>query len=398
MTVSVSKPALNLREELSALKKPSGIKGEELLRANNASDVYGVIGQNKNMIINGAMNIAQRGTSQALASGQNGYYTVDRFGHQNGGFTGVMTVTYSQVADGPPGFDYSAKMAIGATAHTGALSATSYAGWYQVIEGYDCQRLGWGTTNAKPLTISFWVKSSVAGNYPHVGIRYDSTSGTASNFFNFSINAANAWEYKTVTIPASPYLLSNKTNGGGIQVHINPLAGVGSAGTPIPGAWALANCLGTQAHVNSLAWIGVPNATFQITGVQAEVGAVATPFEYRPHQQELALCQRYYWTTGSSPTSYAHFCTAYFASTTSVEGTIQYPQTMRAVPTITFSATNTFMADGASSLTPSAIQGYFATPTTARIQLTVTGGTAGQGTAIGSQGGGAAQIYYSAEL
>jgi hypothetical protein len=294
MTVSVSKPPLNLREELSALKKPSGIKGEELLRANTASDVYGVIGQNKNMIINGAMNIAQRGTSQALASGQSGHYTVDRFGHQNGGFTGAMTVTYSQVADGPPGFDYSAKMALGASVHTGALSATSYAGWYQVIEGYDCQRLGWGTTNAKPLTISFWVKSSVAGNYPHVGIRYDSTSGTASNFFNFSINAANAWEYKTVTIPASPYLLSNKTNGGGIQVHINPLAGVGSAGTPIPGAWALANCLGTQAHVNSLAWIGVPNATFQITGVQAEVGAVATPFEYRSHQQELALCQRYY--------------------------------------------------------------------------------------------------------
>jgi hypothetical protein len=129
-----------------------------------------------------------------------------------------------------------------------------------------------------------------------------------------------------------------------------------------------------------------------------EIGTVATPFEHRPYNMELYTAQRYYWQATASPTSYAHFAPGCFSGASSLEATLQYPQTMRTNPSITFSAASTFLADGAGSFVLSAIQGYFTTPTHARIQGTVSGATAGQGTHLGSGGGGAAAIYVSAEI
>jgi hypothetical protein len=366
MTVTVTKPQATLRELLAGLKKKTGLFGEQVIRAETAADFYSVIGNNRNIVINGAMNIAQRSTSVTLGGGQSGHFTVDRFGHQNGGFNG--NVIYSQVADGPPGFDYSAKMTVN-TAHSGGFSPTTYAGWYYGAEGYDCQRLGWGANNPKPLTISFWVKSSIAGNYPHVGIRYDSTSGTASSFFNFAINSANIWEYKTVTIPASPYSITQKTNGGGIQLHINTLAGVGGAGTPSQGPWVLANCLGTNAQVNNGIWITTANATFQITGVQMEVGSVATPFEYKTYQEELALCQRYYeeyifpGTNGYNDIVFqataGNFC----------RGSIPYKVTKRAAPSIALVGTLVAYNSTDNVATPVSLNLTLGSTTNASIRL-----------------------------
>lgn len=348
MTVSVSKPSLNLREELSALKKPSGIKGEELLRSNSISDVYGVIGQNRNIVINGAMEIAQRSTSvSGLLSGNSGYYTIDRFAVQNGG-NGTFRITYDQASDAPPGFTKSAKLTV-TTPLTGANSPTSYCGFFYVAEGYDCNRLGWGSSNPKPLTISFWVKASVVGTYTHVGVRVDTVSGTYSCFTNIDINAANVWEYKTVTIPGLSVALSNKTNGVAVQLHFNTFAGVGGAGTASNLVWQNVNALGTGAYVNDTRWIGTSGATFQITGVQAEVGSVATPFEYRSYQQELAMCHRYFLY---APTP------AFVVNTGNVFTSFQFPVPMRAAPTLTVTPTSGTATLGSPS---SGVYGFHAT-------------------------------------
>jgi hypothetical protein len=248
----------------------------------------------RNIVINGAMEIAQRGTSvTGLMSGNSSYYTLDRFMIQNGG-SGTFRTSFEQVSDAPSGFNKSAKITV-TTPLSGALSATSYCGLLYQPEGYDVARLGWGTSAAKPLTISFWVKSSVVGRYIHVGIRMDTAGGTYSCFANIDINVANTWEYKTVTIPGfTTSTLTNLTNGSALQIHFNTFAGVSGLGTTSSLVWQQINALGTNEFVNDTRWIGTNGSTFQITGVQAEVGSVATPFEYRPFGMELAMCQRYY--------------------------------------------------------------------------------------------------------
>jgi hypothetical protein len=302
----------------------------------------GVTSSFRNIVINGAMEVAQRATSvTGLQSGNSNYYVIDRFGIQNGG-SGTFRITYDQSTDAAPGFSKSAKLTV-TTPLTGGTSPTSYCGWYYVVEGYDCARLGWGSTNAKPLTISFWVKSSVAGRYAHVGLRVDTAAnGTYSCFTNIDINTANTWEYKTVTIPALPsgISLASTTNGAGIQIHINTFAGVGSVGTPTNLVWANINALGTNAYVNDTRWIGTNGATFQITGVQAEVGTQATPFEYRPLAIEQLLCYRYHYREVAGTFDYTSFLNGSGAFAY-LYVTGRFPVPMRTAPSVTFSTDST---------------------------------------------------------
>jgi hypothetical protein len=275
----------------------------------------------KNRIINGAMVIDQRNAGASVTQTTSAPYTLDRwyaFGSVNSKFTvqqDAGTVT-------PPA---------GFTDYLGATSSSAYSvgsseqyNIAQVIEGFNIADLGWGTANAKTVTLSFWVRSSLTGTFGG-SLR---NVGTAYSYpFSYTISSANTWEYETITIAGSTAGTWGSTNGVGIYVNFSMGAGSTLSGTA--GSWS-ANNFTSSTGATSV--VGTNGATFYITGVQLEVGSTATSFDYRPYGTELALCQRYYFDVGGYAYSTASIGgTAY--STTWCYGLVQSPVTMRAMPT-----------------------------------------------------------------
>jgi len=269
----------------------------------------------RNRIINGAMTIDQR---NAGASGTATGYTVDRWVF---GATLSTKGTWQQDAGAvtPP---------VGFTDYLGFTSNSAYTpltgdvfSFYQVIEGYNIADLGWGTANAKTVTVSFWVRSSLTGTF---GGALSNT--TRSNPFSFTINAANTWEYKTVTVAGDTSGTWNSTNGQGIFLFMTFGAGSSFQGTA--GTWATADYRTVTGAVNT---VGTNGATFYITGVQLEVGSTATSFEYRDYQRELAMCQRYYYKV--APTLGNPFGSCAVQTTSTAEVYVYFPVTLRTTPT-----------------------------------------------------------------
>jgi hypothetical protein len=232
----------------------------------------------RNRIINGDMRLNQRGWTSAAVTDA---YTVDRWyvGEQTDG-----AITAEQSTDAPAGFINSLKITV--TSTDTSLSATQYSICRQIIEGTNVADLGWGAAGAKTVTVSFWVRSSLTGTF---GGSLVNDGFNRSYPFTYSISAANTWEQKSVTIAGDTSGTWLTTTGRGIRVHFS--LGSGSDYTGTAGAWAASGLFGATGETNLLATNG---ATWQFTGVQLEVGSVATPFERRPFGQELALCQRYY--------------------------------------------------------------------------------------------------------
>jgi len=235
----------------------------------------------KNRIINGAMVISQRNGTSATTVNGNDIYTLDRFkGWASGG--GVFTVTQSSTA--PSGFSNSALITV-TTADSSIAAGDNYR-FAQAIEGYNIADLGFGTASASTVTLSFWVRSSITGTF---GGSLYSVSGTRSYVFNYTINAANTFEYKTVTIAGDTSGTWGTTNSFGITVYFD--LGSGSTYENATGAWVAAEKFRTSGNATLISTNG---ATFYITGVQLEKGSTATSFDYRPYGTELNLCKRYY--------------------------------------------------------------------------------------------------------
>ena len=240
----------------------------------------------KNRIINGNMNIAQRGTSFSgvTATGAATYF-VDRF-YYNGisGGAGIVTVSQDSSVPSSNEFLYSAKIAV--TTADSSISSSDYYAFSQHIEGYNVRDLIGNT-----FTLSFWVKSSVTGTYC-VSFR-NNTSGTPNRSWvsTYTISSANTWEYKTITVTGGLITAGtwDWTNGGGLGVGWALAAGTTWQTTA--GAWNTGNYLTTSGQVNAMGTIG---NVFAITGVQLEKSSTATSFEYRPYGLEVALCNRYY--------------------------------------------------------------------------------------------------------
>jgi hypothetical protein len=236
----------------------------------------------RNRIINGAMVIDQRNAG-ASASTYN-VYSLDRWYINNN--TGSSRFTWQQNAGSvtpPVGFSNY----LGITS-SGAYSITSSSviGVYQAIEGYNIADLAWGTANAKTVTLSFQVYSSLTGTFGGV---VKSPSSNASYPYTFTVSSANTWTPVSVTI-AGPTIGTWATNNtAGIEVWFG--LGVGSTYSATAGTWTSSVIYGATGATSV---VGTNGATFYITGVQLEVGTQATSFEYRQYQQELALCQRYY--------------------------------------------------------------------------------------------------------
>ena len=331
MTVKVSKPAINVREELADLKKPTGIAGQDMLAAETPQEQFNLIGAGrKNILINGDHRIAQRGTSSAgLDQANDGYYTVDRWKFIGSGSSrnaGILTI--SQETDAPDDFKYSTKFLV-TTADTdmgadGALRLETH------LEAQDIRHLNSGSSSAKQVTLSFWVKSNKTGSYT-AGLYMDSTpSGTDKEISQgYTINASGNWEYKTLTFAANTTTTMNNTdNDHGLRVWFHQAAGSNyTSGT--------SNTWGDSTHRavgQSVNLYDATNNYWQITGVQLEVGKVATPFEHRSYGEELALCQRYFYKRDLGGIGLGN---AYQANAWNYQY-FSHPVTMRAAPTTTY--------------------------------------------------------------
>jgi len=282
-----------------------------------------------NRIINGDMRIDQRNAGAAVTA--SGSYPVDRFSVFNS-TDGAFSSSRSTTA--PTGFTNS--LYFTTTTADASLAATQFSSALQRIEGFNIADLGWGTANAKTVTLSFWTRSSLTGTF---GGSLRNSDTNRSYPFTYTISSANTWEYKTVTIPGDTTGTWLTDNGLGVSVTFG--LGVGSTYSGTAGAWAAANYLSATGATSV---IGTLNATWYITGVQLEVGSVATPFERRPYGTELALCQRYYImdTYTVSGGAQRRFISGGLYSTTQWEGVYSFPVEMRAAPTLTTSAVGTF--------------------------------------------------------
>ena len=234
---------------------------------------------NRNLIINGAMQVAQRGTSFADLSG----YGLDRF-QVGSSDDGAVTVTQDTTVPSGEGFKNSMKFDV-TTADT-SLGAAQFYQFFQKIEGQNVAHLMWGTSNAKSVTLSFWCRSNKTGTY---NVNFMNNAADRFNPNDFTISSANTWEKKTITVSGDTTGTWLTTNGIGLYVIWNLALGSNfDDGTN--GTWGSGD-YGTGNNVN---WLDSTSNEFYITGVQLEVGEQATPFEHRSYGDELQRCQRYY--------------------------------------------------------------------------------------------------------
>ena len=238
----------------------------------------------RNLIINGDMRIAQRGTSVSGITGS-GYYTCDRWGSSIGA---CGTWTQSQDTDVPSGQGFSNSYKYDCTTANASLSANSSAVIVQQIEAQNLQHLKYGTSSAESVTLSFWVKSNKTGTYIFELYQWDSGRVISKSY---TIDTADTWEKKTITIDGDTSGVIDNNNGAGFQCAWWLAAGSDSSSGTLQTSW------GTIVSANrAVGQVNLADSTsnyINITGVQLEVGT-ATPFEHRPYDMELQRCMRYF--------------------------------------------------------------------------------------------------------
>lgn len=248
---------------------------------NTTAEYLVPVTSNKNRIINGAMTISQRNGTSAVTIDGAFTYTLDRYACQDN-TDGAYTVAQSSVA--PAGFTNSLLVTI--TGTDTSLTTTQFGRIVQRIEGFNTADLGWGTASASAVTLSFWVRSSVTGTFTGSLLNNDANRIYA---FTYTINAANTWEYETITIAGDTTGTWATNNSTGVELNLS--IGAGPDRSVAAGSWGTSLAYAATGQTNLFATSG---ATFYITGVQLEKGSNATSFEYRQYGQELALCQRYF--------------------------------------------------------------------------------------------------------
>ena len=270
----------------------------------------------KNRIINGDMVIDQRNAGASVTvNTSNNFYDVDRFFGTGQVTDGVFTLQQSSTA--PVGFVNS--MVATVTTADSSLGATQQYVIGQSIEGFNTADLQWGTANAKTITLSFWVRSSLTGTF---GGALINSAFNRSYPFSYTISVANTWEQKSVTIAGDTSgTWIGATNGIGIRVLFS--LGAGSTYSGTAGAWSGSYLTSATGAVSV---IGTNAATWYVTGVQLEVGSTATPFERRLYDKELISCQRYYELVDGLVSTSAW---------TGILNLVYWKVTKRAAPTIT---------------------------------------------------------------
>ena len=272
---SAASPAFVLAADGSATANLSSVNG-------------GPIAGSRNRIINGDMRIDQRNAGASVSvNSASSPYCPDRFEARIQQATAGMTAQQSTTV--PAGFINSLLMTV---TNTTAPAAGNRVHIRQIIEGFNVADLGWGSASAQTVTLSFWVRSSVTGTY---GVGFINSAENRSYVGTYIVNTANAFEYKTITLPGDTSGTWITNNSNGIRLVFD--LGSGTSFNATANAWVAQEACRTSGCVNFQQNSG---ATFYITGVQLEPGSTATPFERRSYGQELALCQRYFEKTFSS--------------------------------------------------------------------------------------------------
>jgi len=345
----------------------------------------------KNRIINGNMVIDQRNAGASSLAANSTYY-LDRwafFASQNNKFN--IGQNLGSVTP-PAGFTNYLGLNVASAV---SVASGDYFSVAQKIEGFNIADLGWGTANAKTVTLSFQVYSSLTGTF---GAVFRNSSNARAYPFTYTISSANTWTSISVTVVGDTSGTWNTNSSSGIEIWWN--LGAGSTFSTTAGAWAAGNF---TAPTGATSVVGTNGATFYITGVQLEVGSTATSFDYRPFGTELALCQRYYQIPSklASSDNYFLFGTGYTINSTSAYMYVKFTQTMRTNPTMTYSAANTFAVHtGSSSVVSCTAMGTERTTSdTAWVTATVASGlTTGYGVFLIGNNSSSAKIEASAEL
>ena len=319
---------------------------------------------NRNLVINGKFEVNQRNDGSSTAVSVGNSYLIDRFNlYTDATAFAVYSATHEIASDAPDGFNKSLKITC---TSGGAVPATGEVVFRQKIEGYSSSVLNYGSANGESATVSFWIKASVTGDYGLQFIYYD---GTNNNFYvsKYTVNSANTWEYKTVTIPpqtSNPF--DNVTNGTGLVVYWDLGEGSDYSGTADAG-WTTTYRNGLSGGVKLMENTG---ATWQITGVSLEIGDTATPFEHRSYGQELALCQRYFYrlpiyteTVFGLLFNGRHVCQ------------VPFPTTMRTNPSASTPSWNTGRYGGGSFLAGASLSINTTFPTTNNYAWDVSSGS-----------------------
>ena len=317
MTVRVNKQPFNIREKLSELERPIGVKGNELMRAETAQDARDLVSAGrKNLVINGDMRVAQRGTNAVTANAQ---FPVDRWELSNTDSAGVQIQQSTDVPAGE-GFINSIKWSVNSTSNTTGSQAIR-----QHIEIQNGSALGWGTSKGKSATLSFWVKGSHNGTITS-SVR---EGATASRSFINLTEVTTSWVKHSFTIPhISDGSWNTDPKSRGISV-IFAFDRHSSANGSTENEWVSANWLN---HNKQTEWITISGAAIYITGVQLEVGRNATDFEHRSYGEELSLCQRYYQVHDGH---YLQVTSPSTGSNADFYNTLAYWMPMRDVPDVT---------------------------------------------------------------
>ena len=276
------------------------------------------IGGRRNLILNPKMQVAQRGTSTAGIT-TSGFYTVDRFEVT---IVSAGTYTMAQSTTVPSGQGFSNSIKMDCTTADASLSGTDQVRLSTYLEGQDLQQLKYGTSEAESLTLQFWVKSNKTGTYIVWFIQPDDDRQNAASY---TINSADTWEKKTITISGDTTGVIDNDNGRGLEVSFILGAGSDYTSGTAPSNW--------EARVNANRYAGqtvnLSDSTdneWLMTGFQMEVGSQATPFEHRSLGEEILLCQRYYQEMGSFP--------IVIIGSNNFQGTVAPKVVMRSAPTV----------------------------------------------------------------
>jgi len=356
----------------------------------------GVSQLGKNLIRNGAMTVSQRGTSEASVFGSASGYGAWPDGYRSERSSGSESgrATFSQDSSGPAGISNSLKVE-----ETTTDASPGAADLYRVVtrvEAQNLQHLAFGDVAAKTITLSFWVFCNLTGeftvtlNQPDASRMYSTT---------YTVNSANTWERKTITVPGDASGTINDDTGSGLE--IGWMLGAGSnfsGGTQ--GSWAATNNNMLAAGMTNNV-LGSSSGDWRITGVQLEVGSVATDFEQEDYGTTLAKCQRYYWRIQEFSTNAVPIGAGEMDSTTQAKIHIDYPVAMRSsTPTLQVSNVADFKIQSNAVIANSTnvTSDYSANPYKHQIAVTLSGGTAGQGVTMRTDGSSNGYIGFDAEL
>ena len=361
------------------------------------------IGGRRNLIINGSHQVAQRGTAAVTVTTSAGFRWVDRWKTDIDG-SGGGDFSHAQSTDVPSGqgFINSSKITTVTQASQPASEGNRHQLYYQA-ERQDVSYLEWGTSAAKTCTLSFWVKASVAGIYP-LWFQHYSSGGSKYYYTNYTINATNTWEKKSIALTGSTSG-GNVSSSASVGFRIEWGLGYGSnAETGTLNEWTTSDTIRTAS--NTVYLPENAGATWYLTGCQFEVGSQATPFEHRSFGEELSLCQRYYYRHATGEDTSSDYSIATFSTyqADDIFGMVDLPVTMRSNPSIdqvTGTSYYKVYRDGGSDAFDSFGGVWSASPTCVGLNANsgtgVSGCTAGHATFVKTNNT-SAYLAFSAEL